>query len=94
MELPVGFVSILITLERSLRLCLLAGLHPFRYELRQPALADHLQNVLAIKFPVHQHVIDVDELFSRIQQILGGAVPVTELLLRVAWNRDICILGF
>jgi hypothetical protein len=31
--------------------------------------------VLAIELPVHQHVIDVDELFSRIEQVLDDLLP-------------------
>ena len=67
MELPVGFVSILTTLEQPLGLGFLAGLHPLRDDVGEPALADHLQNVLTIELPVHQHIIDVDEALSRVK---------------------------
>jgi len=69
-ELPVGLVAVLTALEQSLGLDFLAGLNPFRANVREPTLADHLQNVLAIELPVHQHVIDMNEVLSRIEQVL------------------------
>jgi len=70
MQLPVGLVSVSVTPEQPLGLSFLAGLHPFRNDVGKPALAEHLQNVLAIELPVHQDVIDMNEVLSRIQQVL------------------------
>jgi hypothetical protein len=69
-ELPVSFIPVLVTLEQPLGLSSLAGLHPLRNDIREPALANHLQEVLAIELPVHQDVIDMDEVLSRIEQVL------------------------
>ena len=69
-ELPVGLVSVLVTLEQPLGLRFLTRLHPFRDDVGEPTLADHLQDMLAIELPVHQHVIDMDEVLSRIEQVL------------------------
>jgi hypothetical protein len=69
-ELPVGFIPAFIPLEQSLRLGLLAGLHSLGNNVGKPALANHPQDVLAIELPVHQHVIDLNEILSRIQQVL------------------------
>jgi len=71
MEFAVDLISVLITVEQSFCLGFLAGLHPLWHDVGESSLADHLQNVLTIKLPVHQHVIDVDEPFSYIQQILN-----------------------
>jgi len=68
--LAVGLVPILTALEQPLGLSFLAGLHPFWDHVGEPALANHLQNVLAVKLAIHQYVIDVGELFSRIEQVL------------------------
>jgi hypothetical protein len=69
-EFAVGLVSVLIPLEQPLGLGLLAGLHPFRDDVGEPTLADHPQDMLAIELPIHSHIIDVNEVLSRIQQLL------------------------
>ncbi|SDY63734.1 hypothetical protein SAMN05216564_10786 [Halopenitus persicus] len=64
-----SFRSVPVTLEQSLGLGFLASLHPLRDDVGEPSLADHLQDVLAIELSVHQHVIDVNEVLSRIEQV-------------------------
>ena len=70
MELAVGLIPVLITAEQPFCLRFLAGLQPLRNDVGKPTLADHLQHVLAIELPVHQYVIDVNEVLSRIKQAL------------------------
>jgi hypothetical protein len=60
MQLPVGLVSSLVRSEQPLCLCFLAGLHPLRNDVGKPALADHLQNELAVKLPIHQHILPME----------------------------------
>jgi hypothetical protein len=64
-ELPVGLVAVLITSKQSLGLGFLAGLHPLGNDIGKPALAEHLQDVLTVELPIHQHVINEN-------QLLGG----------------------
>jgi len=64
MEFAVSLVPVLIALEQPLGLGFLASLHPLRDDVGEPTLANHLQDVLAIELPVHQHVIDVNEVLS------------------------------
>jgi hypothetical protein len=59
----------LTPLEQPFGLRFLAGLHPLRHDIRQSTLAEHLQNVLAVELPVHQHVIDVNEVLGRVKKI-------------------------
>ncbi|GGM51823.1 hypothetical protein GCM10009006_36270 [Haloarcula argentinensis] len=67
MEFSVGLVPILAALQESLGLGFLAGLHSFRHDIGEAALADHLQNVLAVEFPIYQYVIDMDQFLGRIK---------------------------
>jgi hypothetical protein len=71
MELPIGLVPVLPPLEQSFCLGFLTRLHPLGNDVGEPALANHLQDVLAIELPVHQHVIDVNEVLGRVEQILN-----------------------
>jgi len=75
MELPVGFVSVLTPSEQPLGLGFFAGLHPLGNDVRKPALADHLQDVLTVELSVHQHVIGVNELLGRVEQVLDDLLP-------------------
>ncbi len=70
MELPIGFIPTLVALEQSLSLGSLAGLHPLGHNVGESPLANHLQDVLTVKLPVHQHVIDVNQVLGRIKQVL------------------------
>ena len=70
-ELPAGLAAALTPLKQPLRLGFLAGLYPLRDDAGKSALADHLQNVLTIELPIHQDVIDVNELFGGVKQILN-----------------------
>ncbi|GAB7011096.1 hypothetical protein JCM31271_30390 [Halorubrum trueperi] len=72
MEFTVSLVPVLIISKQPFRLRFLAGLHPLRDDLGETTLANHLQDVLAIELAFHQDIIDVDELFSRIQQVLDN----------------------
>ncbi len=67
MQLPIGFVPVLIPVEESLGLGFLIDLHSFRYDVREPALADRFQDVLTVELPVHQHIVDMDEILSRVK---------------------------
>jgi hypothetical protein len=67
-QLPVGYVSVSIMLKETPSLCFLTRLHSFRNDIGQPALADHLPDMLTIELAVHQHVINADEGF-------GGSWP-------------------
>jgi hypothetical protein len=49
MVLAVGLVPVLLTSEQLICLGFLAGLHSLENDVRKPALADHLQDVLAIE---------------------------------------------
>jgi hypothetical protein len=53
------------SMKQPLCLCFFTGLHPLGNDVGKPTLADHLQDVLAIELPIHQHVINVNE-------VLGG----------------------
>jgi hypothetical protein len=66
-ELSVGCVSVSTVLEETSSLCFLARLHSFRDDVGQSPLADHLQDVLTVELPIHQHVIDVNEFLSRVE---------------------------
>jgi len=57
LQLPVGLIPTLAPLEQPLRLGFLAGLHPLWDDVPKPALAEHLQNMLAVELAVHQYVI-------------------------------------
>jgi hypothetical protein len=75
MEFAVSLVPVPVALEQPLGLGSLARLHPLRDDVGEPALGDHFQDVLAIELSIHQHVIDVDEFLSRIQQLLDNLFP-------------------
>ncbi len=70
MELAVCFVSVLTPLEQPFGLGFFAGLHPIRHDVRKPALADHLPDVLTVELPIHQYIIDVNEILDGVEQVL------------------------
>ena len=70
MQFPICLVSVLVALEKSFRLRFLTCLYPLRHDVGQPALTQQLQDVLTVKLPVHQHVIDMNSRLCRIQEVL------------------------
>ena len=53
-QFSIRLVAILPSLEKALGLGFLAGLHPLRDDGGEPALADHLQDVMTVELPAHQ----------------------------------------
>ena len=69
-EFSIGLVPFLAAFEESPCLGFLARLHSFWYDVGDSALAYHLQDVLTVKLPIHQHVVDVDKVLRRVQEVL------------------------
>jgi len=66
MQFSISLVPVCSPLEKTLGLGFLAGLHPFGHHVGQTALTQHLEDVLAVELPVHQHIIDVNEILCRV----------------------------
>jgi len=69
MQLSISLVSVLVGLEKPFRLRFLTCLHPLRNHIGEAALTQHLQDMLAVELPVHQHIVDVKEGLCRVQEV-------------------------